>query len=83
MTEKLWYRCRHKASVLEKARSVTEALVGHIATGSKTLTNEQTEKRLEICYNCDKYVNGSCSICGCRLRTKARWVGQKCPLGKW
>lgn len=55
------------------------------------LTKKQedlSEKRLEICNNCDKkinikYVGDICDICGCVLDNKTRIKDEHCDLCKW
>jgi len=50
--------------------------------------NEIAEKRLKICYACDKCFTLSknikiCTLCGCVLESKARVDNEKCELNLW
>ena len=50
----------------------------------------ETERRLDICYDCNEYRQvdlpvfdhsfGYCAVCYCPLATR---VHTKCPIGKW
>tara|TARA_Y100000817_G_scaffold293553_1_gene266624 strand:+ start:4023 stop:4382 length:360 start_codon:yes stop_codon:yes gene_type:complete len=60
--------------------------------GKKILKGEKlsadsivSEKRLEICNQCPKFIKeqGRCSLCGCFLKAKVRIVSETCPIGKW
>lgn len=50
---------------------------------------EQVYKtRIEVCKRCDKRRDLpagmlQCTVCGCLMNIKARFGGQKCPIGKW
>jgi hypothetical protein len=63
------------------------AVVRHVASGFAELDDTAYQARLAICHTCDR-----CDVaalicrertCGCFLKTKARWVSEACPLGKW
>jgi hypothetical protein len=44
-----------------------------------------TQKRMDICRGCDKYMSTfmRCKECGCVMPLKVRLKGQECPLQKW
>lgn len=72
---------------MRKATNFGKAIVKHIADGLVRLDEETYQHRLSICRSCD-----SCDqqrmmclqpACGCRLRLKARWHSEVCPIGKW
>ena len=50
-----------------------------------SLSQEETERRLNICQSCDKFrpSDGRCGMCGCFMKIKTSWQSQKCPIGKW
>lgn len=42
------------------------------------------ERRVATCKRCPKLLpTGNCSVCGCFVKDKAKYVGESCPLGKW
>lgn len=70
-------------SSMERVVNFTRAVANHAMAGFPMLSGEETEARLAICRECPKYVERTCSICGCNMRVKASWKEQECPLGKW
>ena len=55
----------------------------------KVCSQEQVDKRLSICHNCEYYENNTCLQCGCALSrervymNKLYLANQSCPIGKW
>ncbi len=48
------------------------------------VTQSLYDKRTAICSLCPKkMITGNCSVCGCFVSDKAKYVGESCPLGKW
>ena len=49
------------------------------------LSKEETNKRLDICLNCDRLIKltRQCKECGCFMDMKARLPHASCPIGKW
>jgi len=41
------------------------------------------EDRMSICEECEHYLNGVCSVCGCVLKIKTKMDTEKCPINKW
>ncbi|WP_347277582.1 DUF6171 family protein [Leptospira weilii] len=43
--------------------------------------------RLETCLSCPLLLKGflseRCSVCGCFVRLKTKFKGERCPIGKW
>jgi hypothetical protein len=72
-------------SLLQKAKSVTSAIVKHVAAGLPTIPDEVKENRLAICRGCIHYDNGTCKVCGCSLFAKCSLPKERCPLSppKW
>lgn len=75
---------------LKMAWNYSKALAKHALTGSKTLAQEEIDKRLDVCLTCEQRVDNRCSACGCFLdegpngeEGKATWREQECPLGMW
>ncbi len=45
-------------------------------------SEEEYEKRLQICKNCDSLINGICKICGCFVEIRAAVKKNYCPNNK-
>lgn len=47
--------------------------------------DELANKRLDICFGCDRLVNVTkqCKECGCFMALKVKLQQAVCPLGKW
>lgn len=43
---------------------------------------KEYEKRLLICKNCEKLVNGLCAVCGCFVEMRAAVFKNYCPYSK-
>lgn len=68
---------------IEMAVNFTKALASHVAGGSQMTTQEQLQRRLEVCTVCPKRNGDSCGVCGCLIDKKATWSEQPCPIGRW
>lgn len=83
--------CPKSPSALERAANFAAAVVKYVASGMADVTQEEFDKRGEICQACPIYdhANESCGKCGCtvggkeRLIDKRRMKSEKCPDGKW
>ena len=56
------------------------------AKGKSTdkVTQSLYDKRIAICRICPKkMITGNCSVCGCFVKDKAKYVGESCPIKKW
>ena len=73
--------------LLRKAANFGKAVVKHFSDGGKHVTDGVYLARLAVCANCPSLdpVKLRCKerTCGCRLKTKARWRSETCPLKKW
>lgn len=76
--------------LLKQAKNYAKAVTEHVKSGMETRTDEEVIQLLEICEACDRYENGRCLVCGCRLSAsksafsnKLRMKSQACPLGRW
>lgn len=55
------------------------------------VTEEQAQKRLDICIACEFFIvqpEGSliparCAKCGCGMKVKSRLAAAHCPINKW
>jgi hypothetical protein len=71
---------------LEMAIKFTGSLLGHVAGGMKKVSQEEMDRRMDICKGCEFFTDGDrprCSKCGCHLNIKARWESAHCPIDKW
>jgi hypothetical protein len=70
-----------------EAYQFAAALALHVAAGMRVVSTEVYERRLAVCAACEFFRDNHCLQCGCRLGgellAKARWAGERCPLGKW
>lgn len=48
-------------------------------------SGKERSRRLAVCGNCEMLVDEICthSKCGCSVRRKAAWLGERCPMEKW
>ncbi len=66
------------------------ALAKWTAAGFPTRHQKEVDRILyDFCQPCDRYRNGRCGVCGCRVNdgpaiaNKIRMATEDCPLGKW
>lgn len=69
-----------KPSLLQKAASVTKAVVKHVSSGMQNVPDNVKNGRLDICAKCIHHDNGTCKVCGCILSVKVVLPNEKCPL---
>ena len=73
------------------AKHYAGALAKWTAAGMPMRDQAEVERiEREICKPCEKYVEGRCKTCGCRVNkssiavaNKIKMVTEKCPMGKW
>ena len=72
------------------ARHYMRALARWTAAGFPVREQAEVERiECEICRPCEKYVNGRCKQCGCRVNravalvNKIKMATENCPLKKW
>lgn len=72
-------------SWIQKAINFTFAAAKHAAGGFYLVSDEDYEKRLNICNTCDRLSpeDQTCLECGCNVALKARWASEACPLSFW
>lgn len=72
--------------------NLTRATVLHLFKGSQTCSDEEIQRRWDICNDNCQYFNGRICThksCGCSIAVehkyfhKLGWASQKCPVGKW
>jgi len=72
-------------SLWEQAKSFGVAATKHVLNGAQNVSEEEREKRMDICGGCEFYIkeNNRCGQCGCHLGEKTKWKTSSCPIGKW
>lgn len=50
---------------------------------SERASEEETERRLGICRQCDYLERGTCRACGCYVELRAASRAGRCPYKKW
>jgi len=74
---------------LSDVRHYAGALAKWTKAGFPTREQAEVERIEAICKACDKYADGRCKQCGCRVNTgpavvnKIKMATENCPLGKW
>lgn len=63
--------------------SVSKEVKGWIRRTPEKVSREETERRMEVCGDCEFMRGSRCVKCGCFLRFKTRFAGDGCPIGKW
>jgi len=67
----------------DMAKSLYYGVMDWAKDGFKTQTQQETDRRLEICTGCEHFKDGRCMVCGCFLKFKAALSTGTCPIGKW
>jgi hypothetical protein len=47
------------------------------------VSDEEYNRRMEICKGCDKFKKNRCTVCGCVSKWKNKLQTETCPIGKW
>lgn len=72
---------------IRKLTNFSVALAKHIATGLRTCTQEQIDRRFQKCANCELFSGAICTHedCGCGIEAEGKflnkigWADQRCP----
>lgn len=67
----------------EQAKNFVISILSFTASGFKTTTEEERNRRAKICETCEKFVQGRCLECGCYGSIKVIGKVWTCPLNKW
>ena len=73
---------RQRLTVAEKGREFLSSMIRGIQDPSR-VSEEERERRLEICSDCEEFANGWCQRCSCPVRFKSRLETWHCIDGKW
>lgn len=47
------------------------------------VSDDEYERRLDVCRLCDYLNEGTCNACGCYVELRAAAKAGRCPYGKW
>ena len=70
----------------DKVGNFITSSLRHVAEGLPKASEEEKERRLEICRGCEFFDNDKhpkCKKCGCFLNIKTSWAGESCIIKKW
>jgi hypothetical protein len=69
----------------KQATNFITSAVEHVAAGMPTVSDEERNRRLDVCRSCPRFIADQerCSVCGCYMATKASWDQVQCPEGRW
>jgi hypothetical protein len=73
-------------SFIKQAKTFTTAVVRHVAGGMPQTSDDERDRRMEICRGCPAFTGGEdpkCNECGCYLKIKTSWALESCPQNKW
>lgn len=46
-------------------------------------SDREYEKRLSVCRECERLLNGLCNACGCYVEMRAAVWENRCPYSQW
>lgn len=76
--------CCPETKVEEKKNSLGFGIKGNWAFLDGVLASKEVvQERNSICSSCENYKFGICSLCGCVVELKIRFVAVQCPVKKW
>lgn len=76
-------------STKKMAKNLVKSVVKNTANVIKgeglKLSEEEAQRRLEICKRCEffRHTDQRCGKCGCYMATKTYLKAEKCPTHKW
>ena len=72
-------------SIFAKVATAAQAIVKHVAAGCPNVSEEEKQRRIALCQVCPEFNadKGTCRKCGCKLKLKAAWALERCPLSRW
>lgn len=66
-------------------KAMLRTIVASVSGESIRVSNEEQDRRMELCRQCEFYVSKQdrCKKCGCKARFKARLTTEHCPIDTW
>lgn len=61
---------------------VLQEMINHIPKEVKA-SDEEYERRLSLCRDCEKLLDGMCKACGCYVELRAAKTESTCPYDIW
>ena len=74
----LLYEMAGKDDVIAQVEKTRKLL-----SDSERATDDEYQKRLATCKECDKLIDATCLKCGCYVEIRALSKGAHCPAKKW
>lgn len=71
--------------IAEQMSTTVQNVKAVVNTAIPTVTEENRNKRFEICKACPEFMEltSQCKKCGCFMKVKTALESAKCPMGKW
>ena len=63
--------------------AIGRATLSFISPSNTFVSEEEQDKRKDICGKCEFLVNNRCSKCGCYYSLKIKLATEKCPIELW
>ena len=57
-------------------------MIEDIPQGDRAVETER-ERRLNVCKQCERLLEGMCAACGCYVELRASLTAQSCPYDLW
>jgi len=76
-------------AMISRAKNFAVAATQHVAAGRPRASDEEIERRWNICQPCEHFNGSVCVKCGCgisrdaKILSKLAWADSKCPVDKW
>lgn len=66
----------------QKVYETIQRMIEDIPQGDRT-AEEERERRLTVCKQCERLLEGMCAACGCYVELRASLATQSCPYERW
>ena len=80
--KKICRRCLLKEFDEKAYKETIEEYILRLGT-SMRIDDGGYQKRLDICKQCEKLIQGTCQVCGCYVELRAAAKTGSCPKKKW
>ncbi|HBR04195.1 MAG TPA: hypothetical protein DD722_00315 [Lachnospiraceae bacterium] len=79
---RICYKCLLSEADPKAYRETIEAYINR-APDKRRVSDEEYDRRLDICKECELLNAGTCFACGCYVELKAVYKDGHCPKKKW
>jgi hypothetical protein len=69
--------------IMDMAKNLLRDTTAWAKSGFESSSQEEVDRRLSICGDCEHFKEGRCMVCGCYMALKAKLATGSCPKGKW